>query len=46
MISSSTKMSLIFAVHVENGAQFLNATSVLLSAVTLIFSVTKINPSQ
>ena len=41
--ASSTKMSLIFVVHVENGAQFLNETSALLSAVTVIFPVTKIN---
>ena len=29
--------------HLENGAQFLNATSVLLSAVTVVSAVTKIN---
>ena len=29
--------------HVENGAQFLNATSVSLFAVTIIFPITKIN---
>ena len=39
-------MSLIFFVYVENGAQFLKATSVLLSAATVIFPVTKINASE
>ena len=34
-------MSLIFVAHVENGAQFSNATSVLLSAATVIFPVTE-----
>ena len=34
------------AVHVENVAKFLNETSVLLFAVTVIFSVTKINASK
>ena len=38
-------MSLIFVVHVENSAQFLDATSVLLFVVTAIFPVTKINVS-
>ena len=42
----STNISLIFVVHAENGAQFLNATSVLSSAATVIFPVTKINPSE
>ena len=41
--ASSTNTSLIFVVQVENGAQFLNATSVLLSAFTVIFPVTKIS---
>ena len=41
--ASSANMSLIFVAHVENGAQFLNATSVLLSAATVIFPVTEIN---
>ena len=35
--------SLISALQVENGAQFVNAISVLLSAVTVISHVTKIN---
>ena len=39
-------MPLIFVVYVENGAQFLNVTPVLLSAVTVIFPVTKINVSK
>ena len=38
--------SLISVFHVENGAQFLNATSVLLFAGTAISSVTKINASK
>ena len=32
-----------FCCTIENGAQFLNATSVLSSAATVIFPVTKIN---
>ena len=44
--ASSTNTSVTFLVHVENGAQFLNATSVLLSAVTVIFPVTKMNASE
>ena len=39
-------MSLIFVVHVENGSQFLYATSVSLLAATVIFPVTKINASE
>ena len=35
-----------FVVYVESGAQFLNATSVLSFAVTVIFPVTKINASE
>ena len=35
--------SLISVLQVENGAQFVNAISVLLSAVTAISHVTKIN---
>ena len=42
----STNTSLIFVIHVENGAQFLKATSVLLSAFTVLFPVTKINASE
>ena len=38
--------SLISILHLENGAQILNATSVLLSAVTVIFPVTKMNASE
>ena len=38
--------SLISILHVENRAQFLNAASVLLFVVTVIFSVTKIRPSE
>ena len=44
--ASSTNISLISVVHVENGAQFLNATSVSLLAATVIFPVTKINASE
>ena len=36
-------MPLIFVAHIENGAQFLNVTSALLFAVTVLFPVTKIN---
>ena len=39
-------MSLIFVVHVENDAQFLNAPYVLLLAATVIYPVTKINASE
>ena len=39
-------MSLIFVVHVENGAQFLNATSVSLAAFTVTFPATRINSSE
>ena len=39
-------MSLIFVVHEEIGGQFLQATSVLLAAVSVIFPVTKINVSE
>ena len=38
--------SLISILHVENGAQFLNAASVLLFVVIVIFSVSKIRPSE
>ena len=38
--------SLITVLHLENGAQLLNATSVLLAASTVIFPVTKINASE
>ena len=44
--ASSTYTSLIPVLHVENGAQFLNATSVSLFAVTVIFPVTKTNSSE
>ena len=46
MFALSTNISLIFVVHVENSAQFLNATSTLLFAATVIFPVTKINASE
>ena len=42
----STNTSLITVPHVENGAQFLNATSVSLAAFTVIFPVTKMNASD
>ena len=42
----SANASLISVLHVENGAQFLNAASVLLFLVTVIFPVTKIRPSE
>ena len=35
-----------FFLYVENGAQFLNATTVSLSTVTVISPVTKINASE
>ena len=41
-----TNASLIFVVHIENGAQFLNPTSISLLAFTIIFPVTKINASE
>ena len=44
--ASSTNTSLISVVHVENGAHFLNATSVLLLTVTVIFPETKKNASK
>ena len=44
--ASSTNTSLISVLHVENGAQFLNETSVSLFAVTVILPVTKINASE
>ena len=37
---------IIDVLHVENGARFLNATSVLSSAFTVIFPVTKIYASE
>ena len=43
---ASSISTLISVLHVENGAQFLNATYVLLSAVTVISRVTKINASE
>ena len=42
----SLKKSLIVVLDGENGAQFVNATSVILSAVTVISPVTKINVSK
>ena len=44
--ASSTNTSLITVLHVDNGAQFLNATSVSLAAFAVIFPVTKINASE
>ena len=45
--ASSINTWLISALHVEEkGAQFLNATSVSLSAVTALSPVTKINASE
>ena len=44
--ASSTYTSLITVLHIENEAQFLNATSVFLPAATVIFPVTKINASE
>ena len=44
--ASSINTSLISVVHVENGAQYLNATSVSLFAVTVIFPVAKTNASE
>ena len=38
--------SLIPTLHVENGVRFLNATSVLLFAVTVISPVPKIDASE
>ena len=46
MIWFINKYIIIFVLHVENGAQFLNAPSVLLFAVTSIFPVTKIKASE
>ena len=43
---TSTNTSLISILDVENGSQFLNASSVLLLAVTAIFPVNKINASE
>ena len=39
-------MSLISVLHVENGTQYLNATSASLFVVILISPVTKINASE
>ena len=39
-------MSLISVLHVENDAQFLNATSLSFAASTVISPVTKINASE
>ena len=36
----------MYGLHVENHVQFVNATSVLLSAAPVISPVTKINPSN
>ena len=44
--ASSKNTLLIFALHVENEAQFLNAASVSLFAVTVISPETKINASE
>ena len=44
--ASSINTSLISLLHVEIGAQFFNATSVPSSAVTVIYSVTKINTTE
>ena len=41
-----SKNTLISVLHVENGTQFLNATSVLLFAATAISLKTKINASE
>ena len=43
MICIVNKHTLITVFHVENGAQLLNATSVSSFAVTIIFSVAKMN---
>ena len=40
------KTLLISALHVKNGAQFVNATFILLFAPTVISNVTKINASE
>ena len=42
----SKKASLISVLHVENGAQFSNATFVSFPAFTVISPVTKINASE
>ena len=44
--TSSINISLISVLHVENSAQFLNATFVSLFAVTAMSAVTKINESE
>ena len=44
--AQSTNTLLIIVLKVENRAQLLNATFVLLFAVTVIFPVTKINASE
>ena len=44
--ASSINTSLTSVLYAKNGAQFLNATSVLLSAVTVISPVTKTNASE
>ena len=41
--ASSINSSYISVLHVENDAQILNATSVLMSAITVISPATKIN---
>ena len=46
MICFFNKTSLISAWYVENSTQLLNATFVLLSAVTAISAVTKISASE
>ena len=39
-------MSLISVLHIDNSAQFLNATSISFPAFTVIFPVTKIYGSE
>ena len=46
LLASSINISLISVLYVENGAQFLTAISVLLSAFTVISPVTKVNTSE
>ena len=45
-IWSTSNTSLITVLHIENGAQFLNATSLSLAAFTVVFPVTKTNASE
>ena len=44
--ASSINISLISVLHVENGVEFLNATSVSCPAATVISPVTKITASE